>query len=229
MIILEKGDAMSEKYRDCKKEIIDTCLRLEKIGYFVGTWGNISVKVCEGVLLTPSKVAYDQMVPEDIVLIDSQGNKITGQRLPTSEAEIHRQLHNQRKDIGAIIHSHSPYATAVSCLHRPIPPIVEELAQIIGGQVECSTYVPAGQHTRLAEAVLSRIGEVNAVLVANHGAVCCGRTLAEAFVTCQILEKAAWILIAANSLGTPVPIPRQYVDSERYRFLNIYGTMKDTP
>jgi L-ribulose-5-phosphate 4-epimerase len=218
-----------DRYEVIKAEIIEKCRLLEKIGYFIGTWGNISVRVPEGLIVTPSRVRNDTIETSDFVTVSSQGAVLAGSRLPSSEAEIHRALLNKKQDVGAVIHSHSPYATAVSCLHLPIPPFVEDLVQIIGGQVNCTRYVPAGQHKRIAEEVAGAIGEENAVLLANHGAICCGRNLDEAFVACQILEKAALTMLAAGSLGRVIAIPDEFVRSERNRFLYKYGTADDTP
>jgi L-ribulose-5-phosphate 4-epimerase len=212
-----------------KTKIIDKCRLLERLGYFIGTWGNISVRVPEGLIVTPSRVPYDLLETADFVTVSVDGAVLAGTRLPSSETEIHRALMNKKKDVSAIIHSHSPYATAVSCLHESIPPFVEDLVQIIGGRVNCAPYVPAGQHKRIAEAVAGAIGEENAVLLANHGVICCGRTLDEALVACQILEKAAMMMLAAGGLGKVVPIPDEFVRSERERFLYRYGTANDAP
>lgn len=218
-----------DNYESIKVGIIEKCRLLEKMGYFVGTWGNISVRVPEGFIVTPSRVQYDAIQTSDFVVVSMDGNVVAGYRLPSSEAEIHRAVLNKKSSVGAIIHSHSPYATAVSCLHRPIPPFVEDLAQIIGGQVNCTRYVPAGQHTRIAEEVANTIGEENAVLLANHGVMCCGRDLDEAFVASQILEKAALMMLAVGAIGLVIPIPDEFVSSERHRFLYKYGTPDDAP
>lgn len=218
-----------DNYESIKVGIIEKCRLLEKMGYFVGTWGNISVRVAEGFIVTPSRVPYDAIQTSDFVVVSMDGNVVAGHRLPSSEAEIHRAVLNKKSSVGAIIHSHSPYATAVSCLHRPIPPFVEDLAQIIGGQVNCTRYVPAGQHKRIAEEVADTIGEENAVLLANHGVMCCGRNLEEAFVASQILEKAALMMLAAGAIGPVIPIPDGFVSSERHRFLYKYGTPDDAP
>jgi L-ribulose-5-phosphate 4-epimerase len=218
-----------EPHQAIKAEIIEKCRLLEGLGYFIGTWGNISVRVPEGLIVTPSRVPYDIIQTSDFVTVSADGAVVAGTRLPSSETEIHRALLNKKKDVAAIIHSHSPYATAVSCLHQAIPPFVEDLVQIIGGRVNCAPYVPAGQHKRIAEAVAGAIGEEYAVLLANHGVICCGRTLDEAFVACQILEKAALMMLAAGSLGNVVPIPEEFVHSERHRFLYKYGTAGDAP
>ncbi len=212
-----------------KTEMIAKCRLLEKLGYFVGTWGNVSARVPEGFIVTPSRVSYAVIEPDDFVTVSLEGTVVAGHRLPSSETEIHRAVYNKKSDAGAIIHSHSPYATAVSCLRQSIPVFVEDMAQIIGGEVHCAEYVPAGQHKRIAEAVGSTIGEENAVLLANHGVLCCGRDLDEAFVANQILEKAALMMLAAGGRDKVIPIPEEYVRSERNRFLYKYGTAHDKP
>lgn len=220
---------MPETYDALKSTIIEKCRVLEKMGYFTWTWGNISVRVPEGFIVTPSRIGYDIIQPSDFVVVSAEGKVVAGHRLPSSETEIHRAVLNKKGNVGAIIHSHSPYATAVSCLHLAIPPFVEDLVQIIGGQVNCTRYVPAGQHTRIAEEVANTIGDENAVLLANHGVMCCGRDLEEAFVASQILEKAAFMMLAAAAKGEVIPIPEEHVRSERHRFLYKYGTASDAP
>jgi L-ribulose-5-phosphate 4-epimerase len=218
-----------EKHLALKQEMIEKCRLLEKLGYFIGTWGNISVRVPEGFIVTPSRVEYAVIEPHDFVTVSLEGAVLAGHRLPSSETEIHRAVLNKKPDVGAIIHSHAPYATAVSCLHQAMPVFVEDMAQIIGGEVHCTRYVPAGQHKKIAEEVAITIGEENAVLLANHGVMCCGRNLEEALVASQILEKAALMMLTAGGAGKVVPIPEEYVRSERHRFLHKYGTAHDTP
>ena len=218
-----------EKHLALKQEMIEKCRQLVKMGYFIGTWGNISVRVPEGFIVTPSRVEYAVIEPHDFVTVSLEGTVVAGHRLPSSETEIHRAVLNKKPDVGAIIHSHSPYATAVSCLHQAMPVFVEDVAQIIGGEVHCTRYVPAGQHKKIAEEVAATIGEENAVLLANHGVMCCGRNLEEALVASQILEKAALMMLAGGGAGKVIPIPEEYVRSERHRFLHKYGTAHDVP
>jgi L-ribulose-5-phosphate 4-epimerase len=218
-----------DKHRSLKMAIIQKCRLLEKMGYFIGTWGNVSVRVPEGFIVTPSRVEYDAIEPADFVTVSLEGKVIAGHRLPSSETEIHRAVLAKKSDVGAIIHSHSPYGTAVSCLQQSIPVFVEDMAQIIGAEVHCTRYVPAGQHKKIAEEVGRTIGEENAVLLANHGVLCCGRDLHEALVANQILEKAALMMLAAGGRDKVIPIPEEFVRSERHRFLYKYGTNNDVP
>jgi L-ribulose-5-phosphate 4-epimerase len=218
-----------DNHYSLKVDMIEKCRLLEKIGYFIGTWGNVSVRVPEGFIVTPSRVEYSVIEPNDFVTVSLDGTVVAGHRLPSSETEIHRAVLVKKGDVGAIIHSHSPYATAVSCLHQSIPVFVEDMAQIIGDKVHCTEYVPAGQHKRIAEEVGRRIGSENAVLLANHGVMCCGRNLNEALITNQILEKAALMMLAAGGPAKVIPIPEEFVKSERHRYLYKYGTAKDAP
>jgi len=103
------------------------------------------------------------------------------------------------------------------------------MAQIIGGQVDCTRYVPAGQHKKIADEVAQTIGEANAVLLANHGVLCGGRDLEEAFIASQILEKAALMMLVAGTLGPVISIPEKFVRAERDRFVHKYGTVRDAP
>ena len=217
-----------ESYSQEKTEIISTCLALEKMGYFIGTWGNISVRISSGLLVTPSRIANAEMVVDDIVTVSDDGSVLCkNNRLPSSEMVSHKAIFNKRKDVGAVIHNHSPYATAVSMLHQSIPPIVEEIAQIVGGEIHCSNYIPAAQHQDFANEIARTIGQSNAVLAANHGVFCCGRNLAEAFLVSKIVEKAAMMFLMASAAGAITVIPDEFVASERYRYLHHYGNKSD--
>jgi L-ribulose-5-phosphate 4-epimerase len=212
-----------------REEVLRTCLYLrDRLGYFVGTWGNISVRIVDGLLVTPSRVNYEQVTADDLVVVGWEGRVVRGRRTPTSEMELHRQLLLRRPDLGALIHSHSPWASVCACAHRAIPVLADDMAEVIGGEVHCARYVSAGRHRELARAAAEAIGpDAGAVLLANHGAVAGGRDLAEALVACQFVEKAAMILIHAAVLGGAQPIPEPLWREERHRYLHKYGTPED--
>jgi L-fuculose-phosphate aldolase len=227
---------MSVDYLDLKEEIIATCLRLEELGYVIGTYGNVSARVETGLLITPSRVDYRLLQPEDIVTVSLAGKVIGGSplfpqgggiRLPSSELQVHLQIYVQRHDVGAVVHTHSLYATALSCIHDTIPVIVEEQSQVVGSEIRCTRYVPAGQHQRLGEEVARTLGNSMALLVANHGTVSCGRTLAEAVFTAQIVERVALMRLMTSALGGAISIPHEFVVSERDRWLYKYGKAED--
>jgi L-fuculose-phosphate aldolase len=214
---------------ELRREVLAACLYLrDHLGYFVGTWGNISIRVSDGVLVTPSRTPYDAIGPEDLVVVGWEAGVRRGHRVPTSETELHRQLLLARPDLGAIIHSHSPWASVCACAHRSIPVVSDDMAEVIGGEVRCAPYVPAGRHRELAQAVRDTIGtDACAVLLGNHGVAAGGRDLAEALVASQFVEKAAMILVQAQALGGVHPIPETLWREERHRYLFKYGTPAD--
>lgn len=207
-----------------RKEMIETCIFLQKTGYFISTWGNISVRVENGFLLTPSRIDYAKTKPEDLVLMSWDGTKMKGHRLPSSEMNLHRLIFKKRQDLGAIIHTHSPYASAVACMRKTIPVITEEMSQIIGDEVRCTKYIPAGRHIAFAKEACETMGNLStAVLLSNHGAVAGGRNLSEAVVVAQVLEKVSFIFINSEPIGGSKPIPDELIKEERHRFLYKYG------
>jgi L-fuculose-phosphate aldolase len=218
---------MSVAHLELKQELIAACLRMEALGFTIGTYGNLSARVPEGLLVTPSRISYQSLTPEDIVTVALDGQVVDGKRLPSSETDVHRLIYVARPDIGAAIHTHSLHATALSCLHDTIPVIVEEQSQVVGDVIRCTRYVPAGQHLKLGEEVARTLGKSNAVLLANHGTVSCARTLEEAIFTCQIVERIAHMRCLTSAIGSAIPIPHEFVVSERERWLYKYGTLAD--
>src|SRR3954465_5318574 len=112
---------------ELKQSIIDTCLRLEAMGYVIGTYGNASARLPDGsgLIVTPSRVDYHSITPEDMVTVANDGTVIDGKRIPSSETSVHRLIYVARPDVRAVLHTHSFYATALSCLHETVPVIVE--------------------------------------------------------------------------------------------------------
>jgi len=202
-------------------EVIRTCFLLrDRMGYFIGTWGSVAVRVEDGVLTTPSRMKYEDVKPEDLVVVDWEGKTLRGHRPPNPDVELHRQALLQRSDLAALIHSHSPWASVCACSHRSIPVLTDDMAAVIGGEVHCARYVPAGRDRDLARAAREAIGpDACAVLLANHGVVAGGRDPAEAVVAAQIVERAAMILIQAEALGGATPISEQHWRAERIRYL----------
>ena len=225
------NDIIAEPFQDTpelRRTIVRTCLRLLELGYFIGTWGNVSVRTGAGVLVTPSRINYEVMGPKDLVLLSWEGKKLRGEKLPSSEADLHRIILKNRPDLAALIHSHSPWASSVAAAGKSIPVISEDMAQIIGAKVCCSKHVRGGRHIDMAQAAWKAMGrESSAVLLANHGAVVGGRDLSEALVAAQVLEKAAMMFINASVLGGSKVIPEGPVQKERQRYLFKYGTDKD--
>jgi L-fuculose-phosphate aldolase len=214
------------EYMEQRKAIIDACLWLEDKGMVFGSWGNVSLRLNNSaIMVTPSRVAYREMKPQDIVIVDMQGSKLEGERKATSEMHVHRLIMQKRPDIGAVVHSHSMCASALCATGEEIPPIFEEMSQMLGGSLPITKgYVDAGRHLELGVAAAEALGDKNAVLLWGHGPVCAGRDLPEALVCCQVVEKAARCYLALKASGLPIRvIPEEQVKSERHRFLHSYA------
>jgi len=213
------------EYLETRQLIIKACLWLQEKEMVIGTWGNVSVRLDENrIMLTPSKIDYNIMKPEDLVIIGMDGTKLEGTRSATSEMDVHRLIYVHRKDVGAVVHCHSTYASAMCASGRSIPPILEEMSQMIGGEIPITeTYINAGSHVPLGLAAAKTLQDKNAVLLRNHAPVSVGRDLKEALICCQVVEKAAKCYLALCACQTPECIPDDMVLSERKRFLTQYG------
>jgi L-fuculose-phosphate aldolase len=218
---------MEANHAELKEEIVAACRRLEQLGFVVGTYGNVSVRVPEGLIITPSRVEYAVLTADDLVTVSLAGEVLAGHRLPSSEFAVHRGIYPGRPDVNAVVHTHSFYATTLSCLRQTVPVIVEEQSQVLGGEIRCTSYVPAGQHEKLSEQVAQTLGDANALLIASHGTVACGPTLSETMFTCQMVERIARMRLLTERVGGAVPIETEFVRSERFRFLYKYGTESD--
>ena len=165
------------------------------------TWGNISIRVDDThMLITPSGRTYEDLGLEDIVLVNYHTSKHEGNIKPSSEKELHCEIYRTRKKINAVIHTHQMNASTVAVAHREVPPILDDMAQIIGPTVRVADYALPSTKKITKKTVRALKGR-NAALMANHGAVCVGRDLDEAFVVCQVLEKACKAFIEAEFLG----------------------------
>jgi L-fuculose-phosphate aldolase len=176
-------------------------------GLVTGSWGNISLKFEKDCYaITPSGHRYSTMSVEDIAIINADGIKLTGDCIPSSEMPLHLEIYKTRPDVRAIVHTHSIYATACSTMHKSIPPLIEDLAQVIGGEICTAKYAISGSK-EIAQNAVKALGKRNAVLLANHGVVCCGRDLDEALIIAELVEKAARIYcIVASINGGGIPL-----------------------
>lgn len=204
-----------------KRQLINYGLKIKQEGLITGTWGNISVRFEDKVIITPSGLDYEALLPDKLVVVDMDGNILEGYLMPSTELSTHLAIYRSREDVGSIIHTHSVYATAMAATRKAIPAIVEDMASVIGGEVPCAKYAPTGT-PGLANNILEILERKNAVLLANHGAIGMGRTLKEAFIVCQILEKSAQIYLFSTQIGTPKPLSIDEVKRIRHLYLDIY-------
>lgn len=213
---------------ETRKKVVEKGIEMLSTNLTVGTWGNISCRVPgkDYIAITPSGMSYDTLVPEDIVVLDLQGNTISGTRKPSIEVPLHLAIYNAREELQAIVHTHSPYATAMAVARREIPGAVEDLVQIVGGNVRVNEYALPGTEQLGINTVKAMEGR-NAVLLANHGMLGAGQDLEEAFRVCQVVEKSAQIALLAQLVGGVVELSQVDIDGMRNFYLQGYGQEKD--
>jgi L-fuculose-phosphate aldolase len=177
------------KYPALRREIIAACQEMNRRGINQGTSGNISARVAEGLLITPSGVAYDEMTPDDIVMMRPDASHV-GRLTPSSEWRFHHSIMATRPEVGAVVHSHAMFATTLSCLGLEIPAVHYMIAAAGGSNIRCVPYITYGTQ-ELADAALKALDGRNACLLANHGMIAVGPTL----------KKAMWLAVEVETLA----------------------------
>ncbi|MGH7946065.1 MAG: class II aldolase/adducin family protein [Opitutaceae bacterium] len=208
-----------------REQIIAACRRLGELGLNQGTSGNISVRVSEepgdGFLLTPASLDYEVMHPDDLVHIAPDGT-CNGSRRPSSELPFHLAIMRARSDARAIVHTHSTQATAVSCLRRRIPALHYLVALFGGSDIRCADYATFGTEELSANIVRALTGR-RAALLANHGLVVIGESLAHALSLTVEAEQLAKLYLATLAAGVPpVILDEQEIAAVAERF-RAYG------
>jgi len=205
--------------------VVEYGQRMLAAGLVKGSGGNISLCNSDKTLLaiTPTGVPYDIMLPEDVVVLNLQGNQVDGDKLPSSEVAFHLGLVNLRPDIFSVVHTHSIHATTVACLGWELP-AVHYLIGHAGGKVPVAPYATFGSK-ELSKHVLNTMGTGNAVLMANHGLVATGSTLKKAFAAAEMVEYVAQIYLQARAVGTPVILSEEAMEDVLDRF-STYGQQK---
>lgn len=212
-----------EKAKLMQIEVCDIAQKMYHSGLVAGTWGNISARIDEEyMVITPSGMDYERLCPEDMVVINMNTQEYEGRLKPSVEAPIHSAIYLDRETVNGIMHTHSTYALTLATARKPIPPICDDQVQILGGDVRLAPYTMPGSK-EMAESVVEALKERSGALIANHGAITVGRTLAEAFTGSQVLEKTAMIYINTQCIGGPVEISEEDVKFFHDFFLTKYG------
>ena len=196
------------KNLDQRNQIIEYSLRLNSTNLSPLRSGNISLKVKEdekeGYLITPSGKKYESLKPEDIVFMDfneKEENKFSTNK-PSSEWRFHRDIYANKKEANAIVHAHSPHATAVSSHGKTIPPFHYMIALAGGEDIKCAEYATFGTE-ELSKNVIKALENRSACLMSNHGQVAFGKNLEDAFELAQEIENICHQYTIALKLGQP--------------------------
>ncbi|MFE0177007.1 class II aldolase/adducin family protein [Streptomyces sp. NPDC059002] len=225
----QRQDAVRDPGQDAVErawaELVETACRTVRDGLVVGTSGNVSVRVGDTVLVTPSGVPYDRLTAKDAVGVDLQGRQLIGDLSPTSELPMHLAIYRNTA-AGAVVHTHAVHATAVSML-VPELPAVHYMTGILGGPARVAPYALYGTE-ELAENMLHALRDRTGCLLQNHGTVTYGDSLSQAYDRTAQLEWMSRLWLTASSLPAHTPTllsPVQLREAEER--LRGYGQRRD--
>ena len=211
--------------REERELIVEYGKKLITSGLTKGTGGNLSIynREKELMAISPSGIDYFQIRPEDVVVLNLKGEKIDGGKDPSSEYEMHKIFYEKRRDINAIIHTHTIYATTIACLNWDLPP-VHYLIALAGPDVKCAKYATFGTR-ELAENAFQAMENRKAVLLANHGLLAGAEDLANAFNITEEIEYCAELYYRTKSIGEPVVLTDGEMEIMAEKF-KTYGQVK---
>jgi len=193
-----------------RKRVAKTARDLLRSGLVVNTSGNVSIRVDDQVVITPSGLGYKSLGAGDIVVVDMQGNSVSGELLPSSETPLHLSVYASNPDIRAIVHTHSVFATAVSTLLKELPAIHYQIADM-GGPVPVAPYQTFGT-PELAASVTDALRGRSAALMQNHGAVTIADTVEQALARSVTLEWLSRVYLISVQSGEPSLIDDQELE-----------------
>lgn len=195
------------RYPEERAEVVRYAQEMEARDLTQFTSGNVSRRVPEGALITPSTMPYPDIKPEDVVLMDLEGTVLEGERVPSVEHKVHLACYKHRENVGGVIHSHPLVATSFAAARVSLPAFLDEFGVYVGAEVRVADYAMSGTPD-IAENVAKALGDdSNAAFIASHGMVTVGRDLAEAMRVARMVERAAVIYVYTKVLGGPADIP----------------------
>ncbi|MEE7457945.1 class II aldolase [Methylorubrum populi] len=203
-----------------RQAIAGAMCRLLDLGLSQGTSGNISVRVDGGFLVTPSGIPAEDLAQDDLVAMDFDG-RYDHPLAPSSEWRFHRDILAARPEIGAVVHAHPPYATGFAICGREIPAVHYMIAMAGGPTIRCAPYAPYGTQ-RLSDLALAALDGRSACLLANHGMIATGPTLAKALWLAVEVETLCRQYAIALQVGAPVVLSDAEVAETVERFKS-YG------
>jgi L-fuculose-phosphate aldolase len=208
-----------------RRAVAGTVRWLMARGLYAGTSGNVSARTSRGLVITPSAVPCDDVDAASAVVLTVSGEPPRGARgphAPSTEWRIHRDIYMNRPEVGAVVHTHSTFATALSCLRRSIPAFHYMVAKAGGDDIRCARYATYGTAALSRNALVALAGGRRACLLANHGLLALGADLASARLLAEEMEALCAQYIHAHAAGQPVTLPAREMARVRASFA-VYG------
>ena len=207
-----------------REELHRLHLELPKNGLVAWTSGNVSARDPDSglVAIKPSGVRYEDLRPEHMVIVDLDGTLVEGDLEPSSDTASHLYIYRHRSDVGGIVHTHSPYATAFAAVNLPIPVYLTAQADEFGGPIPCGGFALIGGE-EIGKVVVEAIGDSPAVLLKNHGVFTVGPTAVAAVKAAVMVEDVARTTWLALQIGRPDVIADEDVARLHQRYQQVYG------
>jgi L-fuculose-phosphate aldolase len=217
-----KNDRADEQIK--RRQIIDACREMNRLGINQGTSGNISLRHDGGMLITPTSVPYDAMRPDQIVFMKLDSAPGAGQR-PSSEWRFHRGILHARPEVNAVVHAHPPFATILAIMGREIPAVHYMIACAGGDTIRCAPYATFGTE-ELSRHAVAALEDRSACLLAHHGMIVVGTSLARAMWLAVEIETLARQYHGCLQIGTPPLLSNDEIDNVRARMAG-YGLSEE--
>jgi len=214
--------ATAEDSQQLRSEMIATALQMNTAGINVNKAGNVSARCLRGsrsgFVITPSAIPYAKLMPDDLVFVDNSGATV-GTQTPSSEWRFHFEIYAARSDIDAIVHTHSPHATALACQGLGIPAFHYMVAVASGPDIRCAGYETFGTQA-LADSAVAALEGRTACLLAHHGVIACGKDLERALALAIEVENLARTYLLVRSIGEPRLLDGEEMQRVLQRFEN---------
>lgn len=213
-----------------REEVFHLHMELPKHELVVWTIGNVSARDPETglIVIKPSGIRYENLTPENMVVVDAQGSVVEGDLKPSSDTASHCYIYRSKPEINGIVHTHSRYATAFAALGKPIPCFLTGMADEFGGEIPCGGFALIGGEAIGQEVVRClQDSRSPAVILQNHGVFAVGHS-AEAAVKAAVMAEdsaaTSWLALQLSAqLGQPIPLSQEDLDKLHHRYTNVYG------
>ncbi len=209
---------------DLKKEVHKAHIKLWENRLVMWTSGNVSARdpKTDLIVIKPSGVPYDKLLPDNLVIVDLNGKIIEGKLRPSVDMATHLYIYKHMPDVMSVIHTHSTYASAFAAVGKPIPVCLTAMADFFGCNIPIGELVLIGEE-EIGKEIVSKIGGSKAIIMKNHGPFTIGKSVDEALKAAIYLEESAKIIIMSRILGVPQPIPKSTVKILHKNYIEKYG------
>ncbi|MCL6439583.1 MAG: L-ribulose-5-phosphate 4-epimerase [Rubrobacteraceae bacterium] len=217
------------RLRALREEVARLHQELPRNGLVAWTSGNLSGRDPDSglIVIKPSGLRYEELTPESMVVVDEEANVVEGHYNPSSDTASHCYIYREMTDVGGVVHTHSPYATAWAAVGREIPCFLTAMADEFGGPIPCGGFAPIGGEEIGREVVRTLRGQESpAVVMQNHGVFAVGKSPLEAIKAAVMCEDVARTSFLAVQLGEPIPLSEEDIARLHERYTTQYGQKK---